>query len=55
MRDIILVDSNVLLDIATANPNWFDWSAKNLSYAFEEGRPAYHPMILSEVSGSFFD
>lgn len=27
----VLVDSNIILDIVTEDPNWFDWSADKLS------------------------
>ena len=35
----ILVDSNVILDIFTEDPKWFDWSAKALAeWAEKEAR-----------------
>ena len=29
----VLVDTNVLLDVATEDPLWYDWSASRLSQA----------------------
>ncbi len=29
----VLVDTNVLLDVATEDPRWFDWSVSRLAQA----------------------
>jgi predicted nucleic acid-binding protein len=34
----VLVDSNVLLDVLTEDPRWFDWSADALARCFESYR-----------------
>jgi len=45
-----LVDTNVLLDIATDDPKWADWSAEALAEAHERGRVVINPIIYAEVS-----
>ena len=46
----VLVDSNVLLDIATNDPNWGDWSARALAAATEHATLIINPIIYAEVS-----
>jgi len=48
-----LVDSNVLLDIATNDPNWADWSADQLSSCADQGALIINPIIYAEVSVGF--
>jgi predicted nucleic acid-binding protein len=50
---ITLVDSNVILDLVTDDPNWGDWSADMLSQAADESELAINPLIYSEVSIGF--
>lgn len=49
----VLVDSNVLLDIATEDPQWFTWSSNQLRRAGDEGRLVINPIIFAEVSVHF--
>jgi predicted nucleic acid-binding protein len=49
----VLVDSNVLLDIATEDPSWFEWSAQALERAAEESTLVINPIIFAEVSVRF--
>jgi predicted nucleic acid-binding protein len=46
----ILVDSNVLLDIATQDRTWFSWSSQALENAASESRIVINPLIYAEVS-----
>jgi predicted nucleic acid-binding protein len=46
----VLVDSNVLLDIATNDPEWGDWSAHALAEAVEHAPLVINPIIYAEVS-----
>jgi predicted nucleic acid-binding protein len=48
-----LVDSNVLLDIATADPAWFAWSSQALEAAANESPLAINALIYAEVSISY--
>ncbi|HPH03567.1 MAG TPA: type II toxin-antitoxin system VapC family toxin [Spirochaetota bacterium] len=50
---MILVDSNVLLDLFTNDPAWYDWSARALSQCAETDTLAVNPVIYSEVSVGF--
>lgn len=46
----ILVDSNVLLDIATEDPRWGSWSSSALEEAAEHSPLAINAIIYAEVS-----
>jgi len=50
---VILVDSNVLLDVFTRDPQWYSWSLKALSDASSTNRLVINPIIYSEVSIGF--
>ena len=50
---MILVDSNVLLDVFTRDPKWYSWSLKALSDASSTNRLIINPIIYSEVSIGF--
>jgi predicted nucleic acid-binding protein len=50
---VTLVDSNVLLDVATRDPRWEAWSADALSAAAESGVLAINPIVYAEVSVGF--
>jgi predicted nucleic acid-binding protein len=45
-----LVDTNVLLDIATNNPRWAPWSLHQLDAAAIRGPVLINPMIYAEFS-----
>ncbi|MBW4600725.1 MAG: hypothetical protein KME29_14285 [Calothrix sp. FI2-JRJ7] len=49
----ILVDSNVILDIVTEDPNWFDWSANKLAEYVQLTQLNINPIIYAEVSSGF--
>ncbi len=49
----VLVDSNVLLDVLTEDPEWADWSAERLRDAAAETRLVINPIIFAEVSVRF--
>lgn len=48
-----LVDSNVLLDVLTDDPNWFDWSGAALEAAARKMQLCINPLIYAEVSVGF--
>lgn len=50
---MILIDSNVLLDIFTKDPNWFQWSSEKLMECFDKYTLAINPIIYAEVSIGF--
>jgi predicted nucleic acid-binding protein len=45
-----LVDSNILLDVATNDPAWSEWSAQALEAAANESPLAINALIYAEVS-----
>ena len=49
----ILVDTNVLLDVFTEDPVWFEWSSTALAEAAEAGPLWINPLIYAEVSVRF--
>jgi predicted nucleic acid-binding protein len=46
----VLVDSNVLLDIATQDARWVDWSSNALEEAADVFPLAINPIIYAEIS-----
>ena len=46
----VLVDSNILLDIATEDAEWFDWSAACLAELSTDHVLVINPIVYSEVS-----
>ncbi|MFA5787435.1 MAG: PIN domain-containing protein [Actinomycetota bacterium] len=46
----VLVDSNVLLDIATDDPRWGGWSSDTLERTAQAAPLAINPIIYAEVS-----
>jgi predicted nucleic acid-binding protein len=49
----VLVDSNVLLDVFTEDPAWFQWSSETLAELAERSVLVVDPIIYSEVSIHF--
>jgi predicted nucleic acid-binding protein len=47
---VTLVDTNVLLDVATNDPVWAQWSIEALDAAATYGRVVVNPVIYSEFS-----
>jgi predicted nucleic acid-binding protein len=48
-----LIDSNVLLDIATADPTWLTWSEAQLRIAAAQGPILINPIIYAELGPAF--
>ncbi|MHB8455611.1 MAG: type II toxin-antitoxin system VapC family toxin [Acidiferrobacterales bacterium] len=49
----ILVDSNVILDVVTEDPKWYEWSAGQLEKLAESHTLVINSVIYSEVSIGF--
>lgn len=49
----VLVNSNVLLDIATNDPKWFQWSEAALESAANESVLVISPLVYAEVSVAY--
>lgn len=47
---MVLVDTNVLIDVVTENTVWADWSAAQLAHAIDKHGIAINPVIYSEFS-----
>ena len=52
-RGVVLVDSNVLLDVLTEDPVWYEWSSAALAACADEGSLAINPLVYAEVSIAF--
>jgi predicted nucleic acid-binding protein len=50
---VVLVDSNVILDVLTEDAQWLGWSAEALAQAAEVDILAINPIIYAEVSVRF--
>ena len=49
----VLVDANVLLDVLTDDPQWYDWSAERLDACAAEAELCINPIVDAEVSVGF--
>ena len=47
---MILVDTNVLLDLLTADPTWSDWSEQQLEAARLRGSIGINAVVYAELS-----
>jgi len=50
---VILIDSNVLLDLLTADVQWGRWSEEQLLAAFETDELAINPIIYAELAPAY--
>jgi len=53
MTRTVLVDSNVILDVLTEDPTWFDWSAQQIEMLADSSVLGIDPIIYAEVSVGF--
>ncbi|OGQ83799.1 MAG: DNA-binding protein [Deltaproteobacteria bacterium RIFOXYA12_FULL_58_15] len=49
----VLVDANVLLDVATSDPDWYQWSSEALGTCADSAILVINPIIYAEVSVGF--
>lgn len=49
----VLVDTNVLLDVLTDDPKWYDWSAGQLDACAADAELCINPIVYTEVSVGF--
>ncbi len=49
----LLVDSNVILDVVSEDPRWYEWSAGRLEELAERHVFVINPIIYAEVSIGF--
>lgn len=50
MLQPVLVDTNVLLDVATDDPKWGAWSSNALEQAADDSTLVINPIIYAEIS-----
>jgi hypothetical protein len=50
-----LFDTNVLLDLATRDPNWVAWSEQQFRSASTQGLILINPVIYAECAPAFAD
>jgi predicted nucleic acid-binding protein len=50
---VVLVDTNVLLDVVTADPVWADWSQRQLEKLALQTHLAINPVVYAELSIGF--
>jgi predicted nucleic acid-binding protein len=50
---LILVDSNVLIDLLQDDPVWATWSERALAQALGNDRLAINPVIFAELASNF--
>lgn len=48
-----MLDSNVLLDIVTADAKWLEWSTEQFRAAAAEGHILLNPIIYAELAPAF--
>ncbi|WP_421855581.1 type II toxin-antitoxin system VapC family toxin [Novosphingobium sp.] len=50
---MILVDSNVLIDLFDRDPDWFEWSKSQIARSALGANLAVNPVVISEVATGF--
>ena len=50
---MVLVDTNILLDVVEDDPTWADWSQRQLDAFSVRGRLCINPIIYAELSMAF--
>jgi predicted nucleic acid-binding protein len=53
VKERVLVDANVLLDVLTDDPEWFEWSAAQLDACAATAELCINPIVYAEVSIGF--
>jgi predicted nucleic acid-binding protein len=48
-----MVDSSVILDVVTEDPDWSEWSAGALAQARDDGQLVINPIVYAEISVGF--
>ena len=47
---MVFVDSHVILDVATADPQWSDWSSRQLLEALNRGPTLINAIVYGEIA-----
>lgn len=52
---MILIDTNILIDVAMDDPVWAEWSQRRLDIAANEDRLAINEVVYAELSARYSD
>jgi predicted nucleic acid-binding protein len=47
---VILVDSNILIDVMDRDPSWYEWSIDKMTESSKAGRVVINHIIVAEVA-----
>ena len=50
---MILVDTSVIADILTKDPEWLDWSSQQIEDWADAGPVCYNPIVVAELAVKF--
>ena len=50
---MILIDSNVIIDVVDRDPRWFNWSFENIDRAGQAASLMINAVVVGEVAPSF--
>lgn len=48
-----LVDTSVIADVLTRDPDWFSWSSDQIERCANRGPVSYNPIVFAELSVKF--
>lgn len=51
----VMVDSNILIDVVDDDPDWAEWSMRQLEPLITEGKAVINPIVFAEVAANFGD
>lgn len=50
---MLLVDTNVIIDVVDDDPRWFAWSARQMEYQSRVHELVVNPIVYAELSSAF--
>jgi hypothetical protein len=50
---MILVDTSVIADVFTKDPEWFAWSSEQIERWGDQGPVCYNPIVFAELAVNF--
>jgi hypothetical protein len=50
---MILVDTSIIADILTKDPDWFEWSSKQIEHWADAGPVCYDTIVFAELAVKF--
>ena len=52
---MVLIDTNVLIDVVTKDPSWFEWSSSQVVKLIDKREAAINPVIFTELAPNYED